>query len=751
MRRIRDFFFPPAGASWLRRLVPWGVLGVVLFLGLVGVSYAWDYTNSPEFCGTTCHTMPPEFAAYQVSPHARVLCVECHIGRGFVATRITRKAGDLEHVFSTLFNDYEYPIRADKLRPARETCERCHYPEKFSDDSLRENIRFANDAENSQSSVFLAMHTGGGSSREGLGRGIHWHVENEVWFVAEDELQQSIPYVRVVGPDGAEDVYVALDAQLSSEALESMTQVKMDCITCHNRISHYISPPHVAVDEALSRRQIDADIPYIRARAIEVLAAEYATDAEAHAAIDGLAAHYAEEYPEFYAGNEASVQEAIDLLTAVYDDSVFRDQQVDWDTHPNNIGHQDWPGCFRCHDGQHVNTEGQAIRLECNLCHSIPLVVQPGTIEPELPLVTGIQPESHFNTHWIALHRDALDQTCQACHDVSNAGGTDNSSFCSNSACHGVSWEYAGLDAPGLADVLAANRPPAPAEPPPEPSDAALTFDAQIGPLFESKCGTCHSAQVATGGLALTTHEGVMAGGASGAVVVPGDAAASLLVAVQQGEHFATLSESELQAVMDWIDAGAPAGAQPEPEAVAPSGDAGAALTYEADVAPLFESRCGTCHSAQVASGGLALTTYEGVMAGGEAGAVVVPGDAAASLLVAVQQGEHFATLSADELQTVTDWIDAGAPAGAEPEPEAEAPRRCRRGAHLRGRCRAALREQVRHVPQRTGGVGRVGAHHLRGRDGRRRERRGRRPWRRRREPARRSAAGRALRGAQRG
>jgi nitrate/TMAO reductase-like tetraheme cytochrome c subunit len=122
---------------WVR-VLPYAVLGVLTLIVLVTGAYAWDYTNSPAFCGTTCHTMPPEYAAYSVSPHARVDCVECHIGKGFIATRITRKAGDINHIIAMTFATYEYPIYATKMRPSRETCELCHFPEKFSDDSFRE-------------------------------------------------------------------------------------------------------------------------------------------------------------------------------------------------------------------------------------------------------------------------------------------------------------------------------------------------------------------------------------------------------------------------------------------------------------------------------------------------------------------------------------------------------------------------------------------------------------------------------------
>jgi nitrate/TMAO reductase-like tetraheme cytochrome c subunit len=557
---FHNFFLPPAGASKWRRLAPYLLLGVVTVLFFLAGSYAWDYTNSPAFCGETCHTMPPEYTAYQVSPHARVDCVDCHIGRGFIATRISRKAGDFEHVVRTLFRTYEYPIFAEQLRPARETCERCHYPSKFSDDSLRQIVSYLDDESNTRISTYLALRTGGGTRREGLGRGIHWHVENEVWFVALDDLEQEIPYVRVVGPDGEETVYVALNSPLSAEELAGMEQQRMDCITCHNRITHNILPPEQAVDQALFRQQIDSNIPYIRREAVRVLSAEYASDQEAQEAINGLADYYAREYPDFYAENQASVEQAVTVLLTIYSETVFREQQLDWTTHPNNIGHTNWPGCWRCHDGQHVNSNGDIIRLECNLCHSIPQVQEPGVIEPVLPLATGAQPESHFSTLWIAQHRDAFDQTCQACHTVDNAGGTGNSSFCSNSACHGTVWQFAGLDAPGLADLLAQQRPPSPTPEAtiPPAGTGSLTFNGQIGALFEQRCTTCHSQSIATGGLVLETYDAMMTGSSNGPVIVPGDAENSRLVQIQREGHFAQFTTDELQAVIDWINSGAP-------------------------------------------------------------------------------------------------------------------------------------------------------------------------------------------------
>jgi nitrate/TMAO reductase-like tetraheme cytochrome c subunit len=193
---LRRFFLSPAGAPLWLRLLPYGVLGVLTLVFLAGGAYAWEYTNSSEFCGTACHTMPPEYTAYLISPHARVACVECHIGRDFITTRITRKAGDIKHIFATAFETYEYPIRAKGLRPARETCERCHFPEKFSDDSLREIKLFEPDRYNTPTSIYLVLKTGGGSQRVGLGRGFTGILKTRSYICLWIQLNRLSPMSR---------------------------------------------------------------------------------------------------------------------------------------------------------------------------------------------------------------------------------------------------------------------------------------------------------------------------------------------------------------------------------------------------------------------------------------------------------------------------------------------------------------------------------------------------------------------------
>jgi nitrate/TMAO reductase-like tetraheme cytochrome c subunit len=558
-QRLRAFFSPPPGSRLWRRLLPWGTLLVVLLgVSFTGVT-AWEYTNSPEFCGTTCHTMPPEYTAYLTSPHARILCVECHIGRDFIGSRVLRKAGDIRHVVATMFETYDFPIRAEDMRPARETCERCHSPEKFSDDSLREIKHFEPDKNNTPYSIFLTLKTGGGSKRQGLGRGIHWHIENPIFFLPSDPEEQTIPYVRVVEDDGSFTEFVDVSANFDRGTLNESALEEMDCITCHNRITHLIARPEDSVDQLLALGTLSSAIPEIRLKSVQVMSAPYGSQELALNGIAGLRGYYQVVYPDFYAANTELIDSAIAVLQDVYTKSVFLEQKADWNSHADNVGHKYSPGCFRCHDGKHLTSDGEAIRLECNLCHSIPVVAGMEDFVVDIEISRGPEPASHLNTNWITLHRDAFNPTCANCHTTEDPGGTSNTSFCSNSGCHGQTWEYAGFDAPGLREQLQSQLPPPPTPEPTPPGGSALTFEATIGALFETRCIGCHG-QAGLQGLNLTTYQAALAGSDNGPVIVPGDPDASLLVKKQSGEqpHFGQLTPDELDRVIEWIAAGAP-------------------------------------------------------------------------------------------------------------------------------------------------------------------------------------------------
>lgn len=552
---VRDFFFPPPGA---RRSAMWmGYLTLVLlFFGLfVGGAYAWDYTNSPQFCGTQCHTMPPEFNAYLVSPHARISCTECHIGREFFGNQFLRKAGDMRHLIAQAFTTYTYPIMAHDMRPAREICERCHSPEKFADDSLRTIRHYSTDQANTPYDIYLVLKTGGGSKAAGLGNGIHWHIENNVQYYASDEHSQEIPYVRVTADDGTVTEYKDMESDVDPATIAEADLQQMDCITCHNRISHLINSPEESVETALQRGVLDAAMPEIRLKGVEVLRASYGSTELALNGIAGLEEYYRIAHPDYYTSNKETVQAAVKTLQDIYTQSVYPEQKVDWDSHPNNLGHENFAGCFRCHDGKHLSADQQAIPLECNLCHSVPVVAGREDFVTDIEISRGAIPETHQSSNWMTAHRDYFDRTCQKCHTVTDPGGTSNTSFCSNSACHGSAWKFAGFDAPGLREMALAQLPP----PEPEVNLGVLlpTYES-LQPAFEAECGLCHGTTDPSNGLVLVTYEGITRGSDNGFVVTAGDPENSKLIQIQSGDHFGLLSPEALDVVRQWIADGLP-------------------------------------------------------------------------------------------------------------------------------------------------------------------------------------------------
>lgn len=554
-QKVRNFLFPPHGSSRWMYIIPYAILSVLIVSLFVSGAYVWDYTNSPTFCGTSCHTMPPEYAAYQISPHARIACVECHIGREFIGNQIFRKAGDMRHVFATLFETYEYPIRIKNMRPAPEICEKCHSPEKFSDDSLRIDTHYGNDM--SAYNIYLILKTGGGSKREGLGRGIHWHIENTIYYYPTDEEAQTIPYVKVIRDDGSATEYVDVEAGFDPVSIDESQLRQMDCITCHNRITHRVYTPEESLDSAFTLGKIAKDIPGIQQKGVEVLRDKYASQEDGMNAIGELDAYYKNNFPNYYSSNSEKVKQAIEVLKKIYVDSVFIEQKVDWDSHPTNVGHINSPGCFRCHDGKHLNMADEAIRLECNLCHSIPVVAGPDDFLTNIEISRGPEPETHLNPNWISLHNQAVGPSCSNCHSTDDPGGTSDTSFCSNSACHGTVFTFAGFDAPALREIIKSQLPP------PEPVTEIPTltgdptYDNYVGALFTVKCTGCHEGETAPKGVDLSSYSAAMKGGEDGTVIISGDADNSLLIQIQSAAHFSNFTSEELDIVKQWINLGA--------------------------------------------------------------------------------------------------------------------------------------------------------------------------------------------------
>jgi nitrate/TMAO reductase-like tetraheme cytochrome c subunit len=557
--RIRKFFFPaPDSKLWIL-LLPYIAIIVFAMVSVFGGIHTWEYTNSPEFCGTACHTMPPQDTVYKESPHSNVTCEECHIGRASFWDQAMRKTQGIKETYYEVFKLYEYPIRAKALRPSLDTCEKCHRPETFSDDSLRKITHFADDRENTTSSVYLIMKTGGGDAREGNARGIHWHISSKVLYYSDDELSQTIPYVRVYNEDGTFTEYTDVESGFDPSTIDESQLKQMDCVTCHNRVTHDFQSPVTSVDASMAEGLIDSSIPLIHVKAVNVLSVQYASRDEAMKAIADIEEDYKRNLFDYYSQNGEKVKAAVAEIQAIYDRTVFHDQKIDWTTYPNNLGHIEAPGCFRCHDGKHLNENQEAVRLECNVCHAIPVVAEEDDFVTNIEISNGPEPETHFNPNWITMHNQAIGPSCSNCHSTKDPGGVSNTSFCSNSACHGNEFTGDGFDAPALREIIKNQLPP----PEPELEVPVLTGDPTyanyIGVLFTLKCTGCHiEGDAAPEGLDLSTYDASLKGSANGPVISVGNADNSRMIQVQSEDHFANFTAEELENVINWINNGAP-------------------------------------------------------------------------------------------------------------------------------------------------------------------------------------------------
>src|SRR5262245_16095728 len=109
-----------------------------------------EYMDSSQFCGLTCHkVMAPEYTAFLDSPHSRVGCVQCHIGPG-AGWFVKSKLSGVRQVFAVTLDTYSRPIPSPvhELRPARETCEACHWPQKFVGDTFVIKTKYEADEKN---------------------------------------------------------------------------------------------------------------------------------------------------------------------------------------------------------------------------------------------------------------------------------------------------------------------------------------------------------------------------------------------------------------------------------------------------------------------------------------------------------------------------------------------------------------------------------------------------------------------------
>jgi NapC/NirT cytochrome c family, N-terminal region len=361
----------------LRRTFEWVALATGINLLIVGTaSYRGvQYMETTNFCGATCHVvMQPEYTAYQDSPHSRVDCVACHVGPG--ATWFVRsKLSGLKQVYAVAFHTYPRPIPSpvQDLRPAQATCEQCHWPQRFTGDKFLVNTSYKDDEKNTpQTDVFLMKV--GGPTWQGS-EGIHGHHLADgvrIRYISTDAERQTIPVVDYTDDKGKTTEFVSTDAKPTKEQLDKGDHRVMDCVDCHNRPTHTFDLPENAVDKQLSIGRISTVLPYIKKKAVEVLKVNYTTREVAQQSITSeITAFYQTNYPEIDRAKRALVQQASQEVANIYLRNIFPDMHVTWGTHPNNLGHNDSPGCFRCHDGNHTSADGRTITNDCSACHQM--------------------------------------------------------------------------------------------------------------------------------------------------------------------------------------------------------------------------------------------------------------------------------------------------------------------------------------------------------------------------------------------
>lgn len=397
------------------------VIATIIFAVIVGIASlkGFEFTESTTFCGELCHTvMSPEHTAWSNSPHAKVKCVECHVGPG-AAWYVKAKISGLRQVYGVLAHAYPTPIETpiENLRPARDTCEHCHWPEKFYAGRQKVFYHYAPNEENTPREVDMLLHIGSAPKGPNT-KGIHWHIGKDVTFVALDRKRNDIPYVAVREKDGTVVEYMSTEKPLSKDDLAKATKRHMDCTDCHNRPTHIYHSPGEEMDMKFVTGKIDRSLPFVKKIAVELLEKPYKTAKEAHAAIAaGIPAYYAKEYPKVAQEKTAAITQAVEQVKDIYSRNFFPEMKVSWSTYPSNLGHFYTPGCFRCHDDKHKAPNGKIISKDCKICHTLLNQTQEN-------IPAGTKPKDFV--HPVDIGDELYKTNCSDCHMVAGedvAGG----------------------------------------------------------------------------------------------------------------------------------------------------------------------------------------------------------------------------------------------------------------------------------------------------------------------------------------
>ena len=389
---------------------------IILFLSTLGSFEAYHITESVEFCGTLCHSvMEPEHTAYQNSPHANVLCVECHVGSG-ASWYVKSKLSGLRQVYAVLTKTYPTPIETPlhDLRPARETCEKCHWPQKFYARTLWTNKYFLADSLNTEWDIMLQMKTGPEYSGLGLKEGIHWHINPDVniEYISENDKRENITFVKYTNKSTGEVIIYRNDSNPISDSLISVSSPStMDCIDCHNRPSHNYDSPTVYFDKTMLTGAVSKNIPFFKKVTMGILKEAFRDKDTALINIeDSLKNYYQSDYKDFYATNTDLINNSIASVKKSFSQNTFPKMKVTYDLYPEHIGHLEYDGCFRCHNDAFKAENGRTISKDCNLCHTIVGQGKQGVME-----YTNIKENLQFQ-HPVDIGTAWKEANCAECH-----------------------------------------------------------------------------------------------------------------------------------------------------------------------------------------------------------------------------------------------------------------------------------------------------------------------------------------------
>lgn len=389
---------------------------IILFLSTLGSFKAFHITESVEFCGTLCHqVMEPEYTAYQNSPHANVACVDCHVGSG-ASWYVKSKISGLHQVYSVITKSYPTPIETPvhDLRPARETCEKCHWPQKFYARTLWTNKYFLADSLNTEWDIILQMKTGPEFSGLGLKEGIHWHINPSVniEYISENDKRENITYVKYTNKASGEvKIFRNSENPVTDSLISSTSTRTMDCIDCHNRPSHNYNSPPVYFDKAMLTGSISKDLPFFKKVTMGILKNTYSSKDSALMTIrDSITSYYKSLGGDYYAKNKEHIESSIEGVEKGYSLNTFPKMKVTYDHYPEHIGHLESDGCFRCHNDKFQASDGTKITRDCNLCHNIVGQGREGAIE-----YTNVKDNLEFR-HPVNIGTAWKEANCSECH-----------------------------------------------------------------------------------------------------------------------------------------------------------------------------------------------------------------------------------------------------------------------------------------------------------------------------------------------